>query len=123
MKTANRWSVVMPCLTLSNLMIVTHLYTKEHAEALSLTLPEWRKLAPSSQIIVGYYQSRFQPSDFSNLMHDDAVEFVPVSNSSYGAAYDTLLERTIGKPILILAPYAVPKEWFIGAKRFASQVV
>jgi hypothetical protein len=48
-------------------------------------------------------------------MHDDAVEFVPVSNSSYGAAYDTLLERTIGKPILILAPYAVPKEWFIGA--------
>jgi hypothetical protein len=100
---------------LSNLMIVTHLYTKEHAEALSQTLPAWRKLAPSSQIIVGYYQSRFQPSDFSNLMQDETVEFVPVSNSSYGAAYDTLLERTIGKPILILAPYAVPKEWFIGA--------
>jgi len=30
------------------------------------------KLAPSSQIIVGYYQSRFQPSDFSNLMQDEA---------------------------------------------------
>ena len=98
---------------LSDLMIVTHLYTKEHAEALSQALPEWRKLAPSSQIIVGYYQSRFQPSDFSNLMQDAAVEFVPVSNSSYGAAYDTLLERTIGKPILILAPYAIPKELFI----------
>jgi hypothetical protein len=44
---------------LSNLMIVTHLYTKEHAEALSQTLPEWRKLAPSSQIIVGYTRAVF----------------------------------------------------------------
>jgi hypothetical protein len=54
----------MPCLTCRNLMIVTHLYTKEHVGALLQTLPEWRKLAPSSQIIVGYYQSRLQPSDF-----------------------------------------------------------
>jgi hypothetical protein len=59
-------------------------------------------------IIVGYYQSRFQPSDFSNLQ-DDAVEFVSVSHSSYGAAYDALLEETIGKPVLILAPYAIPQ--------------
>jgi hypothetical protein len=98
----------------SQLVIVTHLYTREHVKALSQSLSAWRKLSSSVPIIVGYYQSRFQPSDFSNLQ-DDAVEFVSVSHSSYGAAYDALLEETIGKPVLILAPYAIPKEWFIGA--------
>ena len=100
---------------ISDLAIVTHIYTKPHAEALMETLPEWVKLAPSAQIFVSYYLNRFQPSDFHSLMVYDRVDFIPVANSSYGAAYDTLLERTVDKPVLILAPYAIPKEWFIGA--------
>jgi len=103
---------VMP--NVSDLIIVTHIYSKSHLEALSETLPEWRKLAPSARILVGYYANRFQASEFGTLLAEN-VELVPVHNSSYGAAYDTLLERTIGQPILILAPYAIPKEWFIGA--------
>jgi len=107
-----------------NLTIVTHIYTSQHAEALKETLPEWVRLSPS-QILVGYYQKKFQPSDFQCLETYDGVELVPVDSSSYGAAYDVLLERVVGKPILILAPYVIPKDWFVGSvsKWFESYAI
>jgi hypothetical protein len=101
---------------ISELVIVTHLYTRSHLNALSEALPEWIRLLPNAQILVGYYQNRFQASDFRSLINENSqVQLIPVQNSSYGAAYDSLLDQTTGKPILILAPYAIPKEWFVGA--------
>lgn len=83
--------------------------------ALPKVLPSWLQYVQPTDISVGYAQ-RFAGKEFIDYLGSMQVNQVPLQTKFYGYAYNQLLEgNQEWQNAVILAPYAVPKEWLFGS--------